>query len=267
MRSSFHLRGLLLILAVAVGVAIAQGVYAQPPAPNRAGVVIRRGDGSVQTACVSFDEPTINGLQLLERSGLDLNVETSGGGATVCSIAGEGCHFPQEACFCQCKGGGPCRYWAYWRLNGGAWQFSNLGATSSKVQPGSVDGWAWGNGNVAEGARPPDTSFESVCPLPQPIPATAMQQSLPEIETMTQDVTPSAPPNITPTGLAATTMPQPVTASASPPATVIGEQVTVTAIPQAPPRSTGTSVGQYVLFGGAVAGLLAAIGLVARRQR
>ena len=37
---------------------------------HRAGLVIRFGDGSVQTQCVSFGESSITGEELLQRSGL-----------------------------------------------------------------------------------------------------------------------------------------------------------------------------------------------------
>ena len=43
---------------------------------QRAGVVVVHGDGRVATGCVAFDEPQLTGLELLRRSGLDLNVES-----------------------------------------------------------------------------------------------------------------------------------------------------------------------------------------------
>lgn len=61
-------------------------------------------------------------------------------------------------------------FWAYWHNTGGGWVFSSLGAGSYHPQPGTVEGWAYGNT-----ARPPATSYASVChdsapPPPPPAP-------------------------------------------------------------------------------------------------
>ena len=39
---------------------------------NRAGLVVRFGDGSLTTRCVEFSESTISGYDLLTRSGLNI---------------------------------------------------------------------------------------------------------------------------------------------------------------------------------------------------
>lgn len=152
---------LLLILPVLVVPTLGQAQTS-----NRAGLVIVKGDGSVQTACVAFDEPTISGLTLLERSGLDITVQPAGSNATVCSIAGEGCAFPREACWCQCAGGGPCRYWSYWHRNGGAWQYSATGAPLYRVPPDGVDAWVWGESAGNSVTRPPQIAFDAICAVP-----------------------------------------------------------------------------------------------------
>ncbi len=205
---------------------------------HRAAVVVRGGDGAIRSACVSFDAPSIGGLALLERSGLDVNVQVSGGGAAVCSIAGQGCHFPSEACFCQCQGGGPCRYWTYWHLNGGTWQYAAIGAAGYQVPPGGVDGWAWGDSGGDE-SGPPPTSFEKICRLPKPVPL------LPT----------AARPYATPT------IPR---VPASPVATRT-EPATAATTPAA--LSSRPNAGRYIFFAGALAALVAAIGLVMRRRR
>ena len=70
--------------------------------PNQVGLVVVHGDGDIVTRCIEFDEEKISGYDVLDRSGLDLNIEPSGMGATVCRIDNEGCTFPQDPCFCQC---------------------------------------------------------------------------------------------------------------------------------------------------------------------
>jgi hypothetical protein len=129
---------------------------------NRAGLVVVHGDGSVATRCVAFSEASISGADLLARSGFDLAVEASSMGATVCSIDGEGCSFPQQSCFCACEGS-PCIYWSYWRLAGDTWRYSNVGAGGSSVSDGEIDGWRWGLGSVEKAEAPPVISFEEIC--------------------------------------------------------------------------------------------------------
>lgn len=133
---------------------------------HRAGLVVRYGSGEVATACVTFTEPTISGFDLLQQSGLGLIANTDGGAAAVCKIGKQGCNFPSEPCFCQCQGGAPCQYWSYSQLGPNGWQFSRVGASATRVQPGGVDGWAWGSGSVANGAQPPLLGFEQICAVP-----------------------------------------------------------------------------------------------------
>ncbi len=67
-----HLRliilGLLLILGASIGATQAKG-------PNRAGIVVQFGNGSVVQSCVTFSEPSISGWELLNRSGLTVYAE------------------------------------------------------------------------------------------------------------------------------------------------------------------------------------------------
>jgi hypothetical protein len=132
---------------------------------NRAGLVIVHGDGSMVTQCIAFAEEAISGAELLARSKLDLSMEASGMGATICRIDGEGCDFPAETCFCQCQGS-PCIYWSYWRLTEGEWRYSNIGAGNAVVRDGDVDGWRWGQGTVDKAESPPAVAFEDICVEP-----------------------------------------------------------------------------------------------------
>ncbi len=152
----------LLLLALAAGAPAANAQPAPTPAPNQAALVIQHGDGRLVTACVAFDEPSISGLELLERSGVPFVAQRSSIGAAVCQIDGEGCAYPGEDCFCK-RDGATSVYWAYNRLQAGEWALSPVGALSTSVRPGDVEGWAWGTGNPATGAVPPSITFAEVC--------------------------------------------------------------------------------------------------------
>lgn len=155
--------GLLFMLALAL--ALPALGRAQEQQPNQAGLVIQHGDGRVVTACVSFAEPEISGVGLLERAGVSYIAQTGGGGSAVCKLDGEGCDYPAEDCFCKCKGA-ECVYWAYQSLRGGKWSYSQIGAASFRVKPGDVQGWAWGAGSVQSGAQPPILALDQICAAP-----------------------------------------------------------------------------------------------------
>jgi hypothetical protein len=158
---------LLLLLAVGAGPALAQtgGGTADPSAfvTHRAGLVVRFGDGKVQTACVSFTEPAITGEQLLQRSGFKTIVDSGGAlGGAICSLNDQGCRYPSQDCFCRCTGS-QCEYWAYYLRQGDAWQYSQAGAAAVKVSDGDLQGWSWGPGNFSSGTEPPAVAFANVC--------------------------------------------------------------------------------------------------------
>lgn len=190
--------GLLVLLAFAILIPTIGRAQEQPP--NRAGVVIRHGDGRVVTACVSFDEPQISGTDLLDRAGIPFVAQQSSLGAAVCQVDGEGCAFPTEDCFCQCKGA-DCIYWIYHHLTDGAWRYSQISASKSTIRPGDVDGWAWGPGTNQGGAQPPALSFGEVCPAPgaepSPVPPSETAPPPPPPTETTAPVPTVAPPSPT----------------------------------------------------------------------
>jgi hypothetical protein len=156
-----------LLLVISASLLMLFPVSARSGTPNRVALVVRFGDGSVHTQCVEFNEAQITGLDALTRSGLSVIYQASGSSATVCKIQNEGCNFPSQPCFCQCRGGSTCIYWSYWHLKNGVWQYSQLGASSYTVRNGEVEGWVWGNGSPNSAPRPPLVEFNSVCaPLP-----------------------------------------------------------------------------------------------------
>ena len=130
---------------------------AQTHAGSRAGLIVQRGDGSVATYCVRFGEPSITGLELLNRAGVSVVAEVSGLGSAVCAIGGEGCAYPAQPCFCQCQGA-TCAYWNYLHLIDGAWRYSPIGAAGYTISDGAVDGWAWGDKTT-----PPLYTIDHIC--------------------------------------------------------------------------------------------------------
>jgi len=158
------LRPALLALLVAVLLWLpAWPAAAAGSGPSRAALVVRFSDGRVETRCVAFEEAAISGAELLERAGLGpIFDHGSGLGGAVCSIAGEGCAFPREECFCRCQGA-TCEYWAYYHGHDGRWLYSEIGASSYEVTDGAVEGWSWGQGSFSAGTEPPFFSFDAVC--------------------------------------------------------------------------------------------------------
>lgn len=157
-----------LVIGLLAGVVLGSDILhiaAQDDGLNRAALVVVHGDGRVVTRCVAFAEAQITGLELVQRAGLDLNLEASGMGATICRLDGEGCTYPEQSCFCQCEGEN-CVYWSYWHSQAGAWVYSNLGAANSAVAPGALEGWVWGAGAVDTAQSPPALTFDAICAAP-----------------------------------------------------------------------------------------------------
>jgi len=121
---------------------------------NRAGLIVRFSDGEIRTFCISFEEDTISGYDLLKKSNLNIGVNFSGEGLAVCNIEGTGCP-PDDSCLlCQRP-----NYWSYWHFNSTEWEYSLLGTGYYEIKNGDVDGWVWGNGQ----SPPPIISYEEIC--------------------------------------------------------------------------------------------------------
>ncbi len=213
---------------------------------GRAGLVVQFGDGRVVTQCVSFAGESISGLELLQRSGLEIIAQVSGVGAAVCKIGDEGCNYPAEACFCKFGAGQQGEYWAYWRQRDGAWQYSLQGAHATRLRDGDVDGWAWGRGNVQSGAQPPLIPFGQICPaLEAAPPAPTPQPTVPPTAPPPAATQPPPPaPTARPTEPAPTTVPPTPVESPAPPAPTATPEPTATlSQPTATPRrSTATAL-------------------------
>lgn len=132
---------LLLALAVLFG----GGDAARAAPVHHAGVVVRHGDGRMAYAFVGFTEESINGIELLKRTGLEVVTIAFGGlGEGVCSIDEHGC--PATDCrkrVCQGpKADDP--FWQYFRqTQPGDWRALALGASATRVHDGDLDGWSW----------------------------------------------------------------------------------------------------------------------------
>ncbi len=135
-----------LILVVYLAWSSAGGAARQATGPVYvAGIVVDFGDGRVSYALVPFTEETISGVELLRRSGLSLlSVEFGGMGEGICAIEETGCDLSTcRARLCQ-TGDPDSPFWQYVRHGGdGEWQSAPLGASSSRVEDGDVDGWFW----------------------------------------------------------------------------------------------------------------------------
>jgi hypothetical protein len=150
--------GMLLLAVLALSWAAAAGAQG---GDNRAALVVRYEDGTVETKCVAFSETAISGEELLQRSGLTAVMDYNAlAGGAVCSIQGVGCSV--QDCFCRCQGA-DCQYWAYYHWVDGGWQYSQLGASSFQVKNGALEGWSWGPGNFSSGTEPTVVRFEEVC--------------------------------------------------------------------------------------------------------
>jgi hypothetical protein len=141
-------------------------IQAQRSGTNLAGLVVSFGGGRVETACVDLGaDGEATGDEVLQDSGLDVQTSSStGGNVAVCKIEDEGCEQPGATCFCQCTGGGGCTYWAYFHLVNGDWEYENRSPSNHTVNPGDVEGWSWGAGEIRiSGTEPPVRTFEDIC--------------------------------------------------------------------------------------------------------
>lgn len=143
-----------------------------------AGLIVDYGDGRISYAWVPFTEDEISGVDLLERSGLDVVTVSFGGmGDAVCEIDDTGC--PVGDCRKRmCQTSDPeSPFWRYSRqVDGGDWAFSATGASGAKVRDGDVDAWVWSGtdvdlpamtiGDIAKVTRADTSSLENAAELP-----------------------------------------------------------------------------------------------------
>ncbi len=129
-----------------------QNLILDPPMhQNTAGLVIDPGDAPTETVCVSLTDEPISGLQLLTDSGIEY-VQKEG---FINSIMGT--QNPDGGTF----------YWSYWQWNGREWLAYQVGAGSSKIFNGAVNGWHFVNWEKVP-SRPPDIvpNLAEICGTP-----------------------------------------------------------------------------------------------------
>lgn len=140
------------VIAMSVGLLIAAAASAGAPlagaqTTSRAVVIVSTGSG-VHTTVIEFSG-TVSGLEALQLAGASPETITYGPmGQAICKLYGSG-DAPVPG---SCPGG-----WVYYRAVGGAggWSQSGLGASSTTVHDGDVEGWGYG-------AAPPFSSFCAV---------------------------------------------------------------------------------------------------------
>jgi hypothetical protein len=153
-------------LAAAGGAMVAALLAVHPAhaAVHHAALVIQHSSGSLITRCVAFAEAQITGLELVQRSGVSYTAQDFGSmGSAMCRLDREPSTDPPG-----CFGSGP--YWQYFHRQGATWQASVVGASSSPLHDGDMDGWRYAAGAAQS---PAIIRFQAVCsPSTPPVSAT-----------------------------------------------------------------------------------------------
>lgn len=193
LRQAWPVKLIWLVVALGLGTLLVRA-----DGPNQVGLVVVDGD-DVKTYCVEFSEDELSGYEVLRRAGLEINADLSSGmGAAICRIDGQGCSYPAEDCFCQCQGA-DCVFWSYWQRGGDDWVFSNKGSSNRKARHGQVEGWVWGRGSTGEGGQaPPSLEFDDICAPPPPATPTPTPTPPPPTASPTHEPTATSTPTATP---------------------------------------------------------------------
>ena len=209
---------------------------------HHAALVIQHASGSVITRCVAFAEDQITGLQLVERSNVEYEAQGFGSvGSAMCQLDREPSTVPPG-----CFGSGP--YWQYFHRRGATWQTSALGASSSALHDGDMDGWRYA---VGANQAPSVVAFASVCGAHAPAPAaTATPVLVPAQATPAPVGTPAPIPS-----------PEAMVPSSSPSPDAV---LTSTGPPAQPPKPT--AMAPWLAFG-SMAILLLTLGAINLRRR
>ena len=135
-----------LALTVALGASsIAMPVAVAAPSVNRAAVIVETSNGTNRIV-IEFTEDSITGIEALRRAGAEpVLYSYSGVGGAVCRLFGVG---RDSGADCLGGTGGDARYWAYFRSASGtsSFKYSSIGAGSTTVRDGDVEGWRFGTG-------------------------------------------------------------------------------------------------------------------------
>jgi hypothetical protein len=110
-----------------------------------AGLIVDYGDGRVTYAVVPFSEDEINGVELLDRSGLDIvSVGFGGLGDAVCQIDDTGCSVQDcRTRMCQTSDR-ESPFWQFSKLgDDDEWLMVATGASGARVRNGDIYAWTW----------------------------------------------------------------------------------------------------------------------------
>lgn len=126
---------------------------------DRAALVVDTGE-STFSYCVSLPDGSVSGLELIELANDQhgLQYRFGDGGQAVCMLANVGAE--GDDCF-----GEYPDFWGFWRGDGsGGWTWSSVGAGSTLVRDGDIQGWSWGSGqDGSTHPDPPPTRYTDVC--------------------------------------------------------------------------------------------------------
>lgn len=111
-----------------------------------AALIIDYGDTYHYINCIDLGiAGEMNGMEFLKASGLEM-VENNG---FTCKIGDTGCEILKcYNCECPDYNSADCKYWSYWHLVEGKWEFSQVGPEQYIIKPGAVECWKWGNQNT-----------------------------------------------------------------------------------------------------------------------
>ena len=243
------------------------GAAGGQPAEHRAAVLVDTGT-EVKSVCVRFREESISGIEALQRAAVDPVLQAfSGKGAAVCSLCGVGCPAGESCLTCNAEG----RFWSYSRAPAGttALRTSGVGASSTTVRDGDVEGWRWGLGGA-----PPFVTVQQVCgeaattttstgatTLPSPIASTVPSPSTPSTGATVPRTGPPSGASTTATAAFATTS-APGTTTTGPTGPTEPDATSRSTLGAAAPASTeresggGSSMTGLALLAVALGGLL-----------
>lgn len=140
---------LFVIALVASAAPFPSTAFAEPEKTRAATVIAQLDDRDVLVRGITFETKQITGLEALLATGLDVVWIDTQFGPAVCAIHGVG--MPADNCFGDPQG----RYWSYRYWDGAAWQEYQVGAGSSVVKNGAIEGWRWGEFGSAMKDAPP----------------------------------------------------------------------------------------------------------------
>jgi len=111
-------------------------------------VVVQHLSGATLQKCVGFAGDTIDGLALMDQSGIEYQAQTFSFGKAVCQLDNEPAQFTK--CFPDNK-----PYWSLFIETGGAWASAANGFTDAKVHDKEALGWHYVQQTDPSPAPPP----------------------------------------------------------------------------------------------------------------